>query len=45
MMPSAFGAGPDKGKEYVKYVVLILIAAFMLWFGIQGLQVVGNFMN
>jgi len=44
-MPSAFGTGPDKGKEYTKFVMWILLAAFALWFGIEGMQVVFNFQD
>ena len=41
--PSAFGKGIDDGKKYSKWIVAIFIAAFVLWFLYEGLNVIIGF--
>lgn len=44
-MKGGFGRkGLDDGKQVVKWIALIGISAFVIWFLAEGLGVIGNFM-
>ena len=42
-MQGGLGPGFDEGKKRVKWIVGILIAAFVIWFLYEGLGVIFNF--